>query len=111
MNKLNHEEYFESLRVNGCPECKSLDEIVIQRRIEEQINYDEFWTIEDGEFVLNSHEDESRVKKVIWYIVECKACDFVKSIDNLDLHVELEEDWNNSNIQEDSFCKEIGVEV
>jgi hypothetical protein len=104
---LNHQEYFNSLRTKGCPECQDMDNIVIQRRIEEQINYDEYWSIEDGILSINSHEDETRTKKVIWYVIECKACDFTKKVDDIDITVELQDDWNNTDIQEDVFCKEI----
>ena len=109
-NKLNHEEYFKSLQLNGCPECQDLDNILIQRRIEEQINYDEYWNIGDS-FQLNSKEDRSRIKKVIWYVVFCNNCEYEERIDDIDIVIEHQEDWNNTNIQEDVFFKEIEVEV
>lgn len=107
---MNHEEFFKTLAINGCPKCKDVDGIEIQRRIEEQINYDEYWNIDGNGFELNDKEDYSRIKKVIWYVVKCNECDYENSVDNLDLLVEVQQDHDGKNITEESFSKEIQID-
>jgi hypothetical protein len=104
---MNHEEFFKSLISNGCSECENKEDFSVQRRIEEQINYDEYWGIEDGEFQLNSQEDFSKEKRVIWYIVKCEECENEVKVDDIDLLIEFSNDWDNSDVKEESFFKEV----
>jgi len=104
---MNHEEFFKSILVNGCPECKEIDFFKIQRRIEETIDYDEYWGIEDDGFQLNSKEDCDREKRVIWYVAQCDSCEYERNVDDLDLLIEASHDHDGTNINEESFFKEV----